>query len=64
MKLTIDTDLRRLTLQDESGIRSMDLYSKAAFEAISREWVRVGWSQKYQYTFSWMGRPIIWPTSQ
>jgi cephalosporin hydroxylase len=26
---------------------------------ISREWVRVGWSQKYQYTFSWFGRPII-----
>jgi cephalosporin hydroxylase len=22
-------------------------------------WVKVGWNQKYPYTFSWMGRPII-----
>ena len=21
--------------------------------------MRVGWNQKYQYTFSWMGRPVI-----
>src|SRR5437867_13402966 len=37
----------------------MGLYSNEAFEAISRQWVRVGWNQKYTYTFSWMGRPII-----
>ena len=30
-----------------------------AFERLSRQWVRVGWNQKYQYTFSWMGRPVI-----
>ncbi|MBI3370389.1 MAG: class I SAM-dependent methyltransferase [Betaproteobacteria bacterium] len=59
MKLTIDTDRRTLT-QDESGtVTVMDLYSKSAFELISRHWVRVGWSLKYPYTFSWMGRPII-----
>lgn len=59
MKLTIDTDQRTLT-QDESGrVTVMDLYSKRAFELISRHWVRVGWSLKYPYTFSWMGRPII-----
>lgn len=59
MKLTIDTDQRTLT-EDESGkVTVMDLYSKRAFELISRHWVRVGWSLKYPYTFSWMGRPII-----
>lgn len=59
MKLTIDTEQRTLTLEDKHGSRSLDLYSKQAFEEISRQWVRVGWNQKYQYTFSWLGRPII-----
>jgi cephalosporin hydroxylase len=39
--------------------RDLDLYSKEAFELISRLWLTVGWDQKYTYTFSWMGRPII-----
>lgn len=59
MKLTLDTEARTLTLQDGSETKTLDLYSKEAFEAISRQWVRVGWNQKYQYTFSWMGRPVI-----
>ena len=24
-----------------------------------RSWVKVGWNEKYIYTFTWMGRPII-----
>ncbi|HLJ53756.1 MAG TPA: CmcI family methyltransferase, partial [Chthonomonadaceae bacterium] len=35
------------------------LYSRQAFERISRQWVNVGWDQGYSYTFSWMGRPVI-----
>jgi cephalosporin hydroxylase len=26
---------------------------------LSRHWLRLGWNQKYTYTFSWLGRPII-----
>lgn len=59
MKLTLDTQAKTLTLDDGQGIQTLDLYSREAFEAISRQWVRVGWNQKYQYTFSWMGRPVI-----
>jgi len=59
MKLTIDTEARTLTVEEAGAMRRFDLYSKEAFERISRQWVRVGWNQKYQYTFSWMGRPII-----
>lgn len=59
MKLTLDTQAKTLTLDDAQGIQTLDLYSREAFEAISRQWVRVGWNQKYQYTFSWMGRPVI-----
>lgn len=59
MKLTLDTDANTLTLTDAGQTQTLNLYSDAAFEAISRQWVRVGWNQKYQYTFSWMGRPVI-----
>lgn len=59
MKLILDTDSQTLTIENLGQTKMYDLYSKAAFEAISREWVRVGWNQKYQYTFSWMGRPVI-----
>ena len=59
MKLIIDTEAKTL-LEEQGGVtRQFDLYSKEAFERISRQWVRTGWNQKYQYTFSWMGRPII-----
>ena len=59
MKLIIDTVNKTLTVDDVGHTKVLELYSKAAFETISREWVRVGWNQKYQYTFSWLGRPVI-----
>src|SRR5437773_1152745 len=39
--------------------RQLQLYSDEAFELNSDQWLKVGWNQKYPYTFSWMGRPII-----
>lgn len=59
MKLTLDTDAGSLSIEENGTKRTLDLYSNEAFEAISRQWVRVGWNQKYVYTFSWMGRPVI-----
>jgi cephalosporin hydroxylase len=59
MQLTIDTETRTLSLVDGAHRQELPLYSREAFEALSRQWVRVGWNQKYQYTFSWMGRPVI-----
>jgi cephalosporin hydroxylase len=59
MRLTIDTTEGTLTEDHDGDVRVMGLYSKEAFELISRQWVRVGWDQKYPYTFSWMGRPVI-----
>ena len=59
MKLTLDTVAQTLTVDEDGAVQSLPLYSKQAFEALSRQWVRVGWNQKYQYTFSWMGRPVI-----
>jgi cephalosporin hydroxylase len=59
MKLTLDTDRRRLVCEHGEQSRELDLYSREAFEIVSYEWLRIGWSQKYSYTFSWLGRPII-----
>lgn len=59
MKLILDTEENTLTVNNNQKNEVMNLYSDEAFKILSREWVRVGWNQKYQYTFSWMGRPII-----
>jgi len=59
VKLLIDTGARILSVEDDVQTRTIPLYSKEAFEMISRQWLKVGWNQKYPYTFSWMGRPII-----
>jgi cephalosporin hydroxylase len=59
MKLIIDTTERKLTSETETDIKVLELYSKEAFELISQQWLKVGWNQKYPYTFSWLGRPIV-----
>lgn len=59
MKIQIDTEKQTLAVENGETKRQIDLYSRDAFEILSLEWVRVGWNQKYQYTFSWFGRPII-----
>jgi cephalosporin hydroxylase len=59
MKIILDTARATLTCEEAGQAREMPLYSTPAFEIISREWVRVGWNQKYPYTFSWFGRPVI-----
>lgn len=59
MKLTIDTERKQVTIEQNGATRTLELYSREAFEQISHQWLKVGWNQKYPYTFSWMGRPII-----
>jgi cephalosporin hydroxylase len=59
MRLIIDTDAKTMTQAGPAETRVIDLYSKEAFELISQQWIKIGWDQKYSYTFSWLGRPII-----
>lgn len=59
MKIQIDTDKKELSVTDGSKSRVLDLYGKEAFELISDVWLKTSWNQKYSYTFTWMGRPII-----
>jgi cephalosporin hydroxylase len=59
MKLIIDYDRQEVEEEAEGVRRSLPLYSREAFELISRAWLKVGWQMRYPYTFSWFGRPII-----
>ena len=59
MRIVIDTASKRLTVEDDGRQVDMDLYTPEAFAALSRQWIRVGWAQRYSYQFTWMGRPII-----
>ncbi|HXM76590.1 MAG TPA: CmcI family methyltransferase [Thermoanaerobaculia bacterium] len=56
MKFVIDTDAQSFAAE---GVSPLPLYSTEGFRALSELWVKVGWNQKYTYTFSWLGRPII-----
>jgi cephalosporin hydroxylase len=59
MKIAIDTDARTLTVDTNATSEVIPLYSKRAFELLSEQWLKIGWNEKYPYTFSWFGRPVI-----
>jgi cephalosporin hydroxylase len=56
MRIVIDTEAKTLATADG---KTIDLYGREAFELISYLWLKTSWNQKYSYTFTWMGRPII-----
>ena len=59
MKIIIDTDAK--TVQTDTGkeVDLQPLFSKRSFQLISELWIKTGWAQRYSYTFTWLGRPII-----
>jgi cephalosporin hydroxylase len=59
MNINIDTEAKTLHVDDDGNERRIDLYGKEAFELISGIWLKTSWNQKYPYTFTWCGRPII-----
>src|ERR1700688_5318192 len=59
MKIVIDTTAQTLTLADGAAENTVGLFTKEAFEALSLEWVRVGWSLEYYHTFTWFGLPVL-----
>lgn len=56
MKIEVNTDKNELVIDETQKVK---LYSKEAFKILSNIWLKVGWDQKYVYSFSWLGRPII-----
>jgi cephalosporin hydroxylase len=59
MKMEIDMLAGKVRMAAEGKQEEYPLYSREAFEAISHVWLKVGWNEKYPYTFSWLGRPLI-----
>jgi len=59
MNITLDTTNEKMFVEENSQLKEFDLYSNQAFEIISDQWLKIGWDQKYPYTFTWLGRPII-----
>lgn len=57
----IRVDLEQGTISvDENGLtREYKLDTPEAFKIISDLWLRAGWDNKYVYSFTWLGRPII-----
>ena len=59
MRILIDTDTGEMKVEEKGTIRALPLYTPEAFSLLSRQWLRVGWAQRYSYGFTWLGRPII-----
>jgi len=55
--VTIDGDL--VIVGDGDERRELRIGSPQAFCILSQLWLRSGWDNKYVYSFTWMGRPII-----
>ena len=55
MRIVIDTIEKTLTADSQR----LELYGKEAFELVSELWLKTSWNQKYSYTFTWLGRPVI-----
>ncbi len=59
MKMEINTIDATVRINEQGESREYPLYSRESFEALSHVWLKVGWNEKYPYTFSWLGRPLI-----
>ncbi|MBV8166586.1 MAG: class I SAM-dependent methyltransferase [Alphaproteobacteria bacterium] len=59
MKLTIDTERNEIVVAGAGAERRTALFSPEGFEILSDLWVKTGWHQRYSYSFTWLGRPII-----
>ena len=58
-RLTIDPESETVTVEDAGGSRTHPFDSREAFRLVSDAWLRLGWDQKYVYSFTWLGRPVI-----
>lgn len=48
-----------VVLENGNGSETHPIGTPEAFSIISGAWLRSGWDNKYVYSFSWLGRPII-----
>ena len=59
MKIEVDYQNQLVIKKTDSGSESFLFDTEEAFSLISDAYIRLGWDNKYVYSFTWMGRPII-----
>jgi cephalosporin hydroxylase len=59
MRFSIDTEASQFVIEENGETRILDLYGQEAYDYIAPLWMKTSWNQKYPYTFTWLGRPII-----
>jgi cephalosporin hydroxylase len=58
-QVLVDFEALQVTVISGAGRVTHPLASADAFDAVARAWVRAAWEVKHDYTFTWLGRPII-----
>ncbi len=57
--IIIDTEKSLIKICHGGISQEYEIGSPEAFAMISAAWLRSGWDNKYVYSFTWLGRPII-----
>jgi cephalosporin hydroxylase len=57
--IKFDVKQGTVSLDENGSTREYKLGTPQAFKIISDIWLRAGWDNKYVYSFTWLGRPII-----
>lgn len=59
MKINVDMEADKVVVEESGEVRTFPMGSPEAFSAIVKAYLRCGWDNKYVYSFTWLGRPII-----
>lgn len=57
--IKVDIEQGTVSIEENGLTTTHRLDTAEAFKIISDVWLRAGWDNKYVYTFTWLGRPII-----
>ncbi len=57
--IKIDLEQGNVTVEENGRTHEYKLGTPEAFAIVSDVWLRAGWDNKYVYSFTWLGRPII-----
>jgi cephalosporin hydroxylase len=58
-RITIDPATASVIVESGAEAGTYPFDSPEAFRLVSDAWLRLGWDQKYVYSFTWLGRPVI-----
>jgi cephalosporin hydroxylase len=59
LRITIDAASASVIVEGGAEAGTYPFDSPEAFRLVSDAWLRLGWDQKYVYSFTWLGRPVI-----